>query len=157
MFRQVTDTCHTQKGQTLLCMFLFSLNRIFANKWRFDVAHKERSRNMFSFLPPEAGAFLALVVIVIFIRMLLQRKGSNNPRGVKIKFDSSFLELDVQPVSEGDNIKFAYEHEGRYVAHIENRKKHAKLDLDAASKKELEKMVEDTFRAWAIVGKKEPR
>lgn len=112
---------------------------------------------MFSFLPPEAGAFLALVVIVIFIRMLLQKKGSNSPRGVKIKFDSSFLELDVQPVSEGDNIKFAYEYEGRYIAHIENRKKHAKLELEAASKRELEKMVEDTFRAWAITGKKKHR
>lgn len=112
---------------------------------------------MLSFLPPEAGAFLALVVIVIFIRMLLQRKGSNSTRGTKIRFASSFLDLDVQPVSEGDNIKFAYEYEGRYIAHIENKKKHAKLDLDAASKKELEKMVEDTFRAWAIVGKKEPR
>jgi len=112
---------------------------------------------MFSFLPPEAGAFLALVVIVIFIRMLLQRKGSNSTRGTKIRFASSFLDLDVQPVSENDEICYAYEHEGRYVAHIENKKKHAKLDLDAASKKELEKMVEDTFRAWAIVGKKEPR
>jgi hypothetical protein len=112
---------------------------------------------MLSFLPPEAGAFLALVLIVILVRMLLQRKGSNSTRGTKIRFASPFLELDVQPVSENDEICYAYEHEGRYIAHIENKKKHAKLDLDAASKKELEKMVEDTFRAWAIVGKKEPR
>ena len=55
---------------------------------------------MFSFLPPEAGVFLALVLIVIFIRMLFQGKGSNSTsRGAKIQFDSPFLELDVQPVS----------------------------------------------------------
>ena len=112
---------------------------------------------MFSFLPPEAGVFLALVLIVIFIRMLFQGKSSSSTRGAKIQFESSFLDLDVQPVSEGDEILFAYEYEGRYISHIKNKKKRAKLELEAATKKELEKKIEEAFRAWAIAGKKEPK
>lgn len=113
---------------------------------------------MFSFLPPEAGVFLALVLIVIFIRMLFQGKGSNSTsRGVKIQFDTPFLELDVQPVSEGDTIHYAFELEGKYTACIENKKKHTKLHLEAATKKELEKKIEDAFRAWAVKGRKEPK
>ena len=52
---------------------------------------------------------------------------------------------------------FAYEYEGRYISHIENKKKRAKLELEAATKKELEKKIEEAFRAWAIAGKKEPK
>ncbi len=112
---------------------------------------------MFSFLPPEASIFLALVLIVIFIKMWFQGKSINSSRGAKIKFASPFLDLDVQPVSEGDKVLFAYECEGRYISHIENKKKRAKLEVEATSKGELEKKIEDAFRAWAITGKKEPK
>ena len=68
-----------------------------------------------------------------------------------------FLKLDVKPVSEGDTISYAFLSEGRYFAHIENKRKHAKLDLEADSLEELKEMVESTFQAWAITGKKKDR
>jgi len=46
--------------------------------------------------------------------------------------------------------------DGRYTAHIENKRKKAKLDIEADSQEELTQKVADTFRAWAITGKKKP-
>ena len=69
-------------------------------------------------------------------------------------YEKPFLELSVQPVSEGDTVRHAYKHKGKYMAWIENRRKKNRLDIEAESKEELERKVQDTFRAWAITGKK---
>ena len=64
------------------------------------------------------------------------------------------LQLDVRPVSDGDEVFFVYREKGKFKAIIRNRRKHAELTLEAYSKKELEEKVNDTFRAWAVTGKK---
>ncbi len=71
-----------------------------------------------------------------------------------VSIANPFIELDVKPVSEGDRVSYAYLLNGRYTAHIENKRKKAKLDFKTDTKEELERMVQDTFRAWAITGKK---
>ena len=38
-------------------------------------------------------------------------------------YEKPFLELSVQPVSEGDTVRHAYKHKGKYMAWIENRRK----------------------------------
>ena len=74
----------------------------------------------------------------------------------KVVAASPFIELVVPLVSEGDEVSFAYMQDGRYTAHIENKRKKAKLDIEADSQEELTQKVADTFRAWAITGKKKP-
>ena len=74
----------------------------------------------------------------------------------KFEIVTPFLKLNVEPVSEGDRISYAYVMGGRYTAHIENRRKKAKLDIEADSQEELEKKATDTFRSWAIKGRKKP-
>lgn len=70
--------------------------------------------------------------------------------------DSPFLKLDVEPVSEGDVVAYAFKDKGRYTAHLENKRKQAKLDIEADSMEELRGKVESTFKAWAVVGRKKP-
>jgi hypothetical protein len=70
--------------------------------------------------------------------------------------NSPFLNLDVEPVSDGDVVAYAFKDKGHYTAHVENKHKQAKLDIEADSMEELRGKVESTFKAWAIVGKKKP-
>ena len=70
------------------------------------------------------------------------------------RIEPPFLDLDIKPVSEGDEIHYAYKLDGRYTAYIQNRCKRAKLEITANSKEELKEKIEDTFRAWAVTGHK---
>ena len=75
---------------------------------------------------------------------------------VRIQFASPFIEPNVKPVSEGDKVRYAYHLDGKYTALIENRRKKARLDIEADSEEELARKVQDTFKAWAFTGKKKP-
>ena len=72
----------------------------------------------------------------------------------RLAVGSPFVDLDVAPVSEGDTVCYAYKSGERYTALVENRQKQAKLSLEADSREELVKLVESTFKAWSIAGKK---
>lgn len=115
---------------------------------------------MFYILSPEAGTVLGLILIALLAYMFLKaffRKPAGSGRGIRsIAAGSPFLELDVTPVSEGDEVCHAYRLDGRYAARIENRHKNARLDVEAGSKEELERMVQDAFRAWSVSGRKKP-
>ena len=104
--------------------------------------------------PPEFGWFFIAVLIVFLFREGIRKMTGGNSGKAKIEYSTPFIELDVKPVSEGDRVTYAYCLEGKFTAHIENERKHAKLDLEADSREELEKKVQDTFKAWAVVGKK---
>ena len=69
---------------------------------------------------------------------------------------SPFPKIDVKPVSEGDRICYALFLNGKYSAHIENKRKKAQLVLEADSELELQRKIEETFRAWAVTGRKKP-
>lgn len=68
--------------------------------------------------------------------------------------DGPYIELGVEPVSEGDEVRFAYKIENRYLANVRNKKKHAELDLEADSEEKLRRKVQETFKAWSQGGKK---
>lgn len=109
---------------------------------------------MFYLFPPEFGLFIAAILIVFLFREGIHKMTGGYNGKAKIEYGSPFIELNVKPVSEGDRVAYVYSLEGKYTAHIENERKHAKLDLEAKSKEELEKKVQDTFRAWSVTGKK---
>lgn len=111
---------------------------------------------MLYLFPPEFGLFIAAILIVFIFREGIHKMASGYGGKAKIEYSSPFIELNVKPVSEGDRVAYAYNLEGKYTAHIENESKRAKFDLEADSKEELEKKVQNTFKAWAIVGKKRP-
>lgn len=98
------------------------------------------------------SGYAAVTGVKAFGRSIFSPSGGRT----RIHFASPFIVLDVKPVSEGDKVRYAYHLDGKYTALIENKRKKARLDIVAASEKELTEKVQDTFRAWAIVGKKEP-
>lgn len=109
------------------------------------------------FLSPDAGILMGLVLLVVLPFIFAKGVfGVFKPKQ-KIVFETPFLELDVKPVSEGDEISYAYKLDSRYHALVCNKRKHAKLDLEADSEEELRKKIESTFKAWSIVGKKKER
>ena len=73
---------------------------------------------------------------------------------VNIGTASPFIDLNVQPVSEGDTVRYACNLDGRYIALVENKKKHVRMDLEAETKEELEEKVRSFFKAWSIQGRK---
>ena len=114
---------------------------------------------MFFFLSPTASVLLGLfvaglatvTVVCSVVRCLFSTEHHGN-----IHFKAPFTDLDVKPVSDGDRVVYAYFLKGKYTALIENKRKKAKLEFKAGTKENLESMVQDTFRAWAIAGKKKP-
>jgi hypothetical protein len=102
------------------------------------------------------GLFVSGYAAVTGVRALVRSILSPSRGRTKIQFVTPFIELDVKPVSEGDKVRYAYHLDGKYTALIENRRKKARLDIEADSEEELARKVQDTFRAWSVVGKKEP-
>lgn len=100
--------------------------------------------------------FMAVVILGWFMREALRKLPRGGTDKINLESASPFLDLDVKPVSEGDEVWMAREEEGRYKATVRNKRKKTCLDLEADSKEELECKVQDTFRAWAITGKKKP-
>jgi hypothetical protein len=104
--------------------------------------------------PPEINVLFGVFLIVALLVYLLKWMKKSRNRKVKVVFDGPFIELDVNPVSEGDEIRYAYKLDNRYVANVRNKKKHANLDLEANSEEELRRKVQETFKAWSLGGKK---
>lgn len=115
-----------------------------------NFAAKVRNRAMFYLFPPEFGFCIVAVLIVFLIKEGIHKMTDGYSGNARIEYSSPFIEQDVKPVSEGDRVAYAFYLEEKYTACIENEGKHAKLDLEADSKEELEKK----FMAWAVVGKK---
>ncbi len=111
---------------------------------------------MIYLFPPEITTIFGLVLIGWLVWAAVGNLPKLFEGKKKYEFVTPFLELNVEPVSEGDRVRYAYVLDGRYTAHIENKRKKAKLDIEADSQEELEQKVADTFRAWAITGKKKP-
>ena len=87
--------------------------------------------------------------------MFVLKEMKNRRRGkVKVVIDGPYIELGVKPVSEGDEVRYAYKIDNRFVANVRNKKKHAELDLEADSEEELRSKVLETFKAWSQGGKK---
>ena len=109
---------------------------------------------MQNFFLPEINGLLGVFLIVLILVFVL--KGWKNRRSGKVKvvIDGPYIELGVEPVSEGDEVRFAYKIENRYLANVRNKKKHAELDLEADSEEELKRKVQETFKAWSQGGKK---
>ena len=120
-------------------------------------ADKERLKTMIWLLSPTASTLLGLFVAgyaaLTGAKSVARGLFSARDKG-SVRFTSPFIQLDVSPVSEGDRVVYAFFLNGEYTAHIENRKKKARLDYKAGTKEELERQVQDTFRAWAVTGKK---
>lgn len=115
-------------------------------------------------LPIEIAPLVGLVLIGWLAWALmgslakrLTRIGTGETAGSGATAASPFIELDVKPVSEGDEVRYAYHTaDDKYIALVENRLKKARLDIEAGSEEELRSKVADTFRAWAVVGRKKP-
>lgn len=111
---------------------------------------------MFYSFPSWLGVLVFLAILVYFLyhgaKRLFGNLASTPSRPLTDRL--GILQLDVTPVSDGDEVFFASREKGKFKATIRNRRKHAELDIEAASKKELEQKVNDTFRAWAVTGKK---
>ena len=114
---------------------------------------------MFFFLSPSAsvllGLFVAGLAIVTAAKSVARCIFPTHTEG-DIRFKTPFSDLNVKPVSEGDRVAYAYFLNGKHTALIENKRKKAKLELKADTKEELERMVQATFKVWAIAGKKKP-
>ncbi len=111
---------------------------------------------MFYTFPPEFGIVMAIIFVLFLVREGLKKAVNGLPSKNTTDFKKPFIELDVKPVSEGDEVGYAYEHDGKYEVHVKNKRKKASLYLEAESIEELTWKVKDTFRAWSITGKKEP-
>ena len=109
---------------------------------------------MWHFISPEAAVLMGLALLAVLPFLFLKGVSGMFKSRRGIAFQSPFIELDVKPVSEGDEIRYAYKLDSRYHATVRNKRKHAKLDLEADSIEELRAMIESTFKAWPIVGKK---
>ena len=77
----------------------------------------------------------------------------NRPRSHSVEGLSSvpslFIDLDVEPVSPGDEIRFCFQVKGGYMARVKNRIKEKSEILTAPTLDEIEKLVEQTFKSWA--------
>lgn len=111
---------------------------------------------MFYFLSPTTSVLMGLFVAgyAALTGAKSVARSLFSPSHGDFRFPSPFIELDVTPMSEGDRVVYAYFLHGRYSAHIENKRKKATFDFEADTKEELERQVQDTFRAWAVTGKK---
>jgi hypothetical protein len=121
-----------------------------------NFAAKERNNAMFYYFPSWLGALVFLAIVAYFLyhgaKRLFSSLAYTPSQSLTKRLD--ILQLDVRPVSDGDEVFFVYCEKGKFKATIRNKRKHAELTLEAYSKKELEEKVNDTFRAWAITGKK---
>ena len=117
---------------------------IFAEKYRF----------MQNFFFPEINGLLGIFLIVLILVFILKEVKNRRRGKVKVVIDGPYIELGVEPVSEGDEVRFAYKIENRYLANVRNKKKHAELDLEADSEEELRRKVQETFKAWSQGRKK---
>ena len=106
------------------------------------------------YFPPEIASLLGLALLGWLVWAAVGSLPKLFEGKKKYELVTPFLELNVEPVSEGDSVSYAFVLDGRYTAHIENKRKKAKLDIEADSQEELEQKVADTFRVWAITGKK---
>ena len=109
---------------------------------------------MQNFFLPEINGLLGIFLIVLILVYVLKGVKIRRSEKVKVVIDGPFIELGVKPVSEGDEVRYVYKIDNRYVANVRNKKKHAKLDLEANSEEELRSKVLETFKAWSQGGKK---
>ena len=109
---------------------------------------------MQNFFLPEINGLLGIFLIVLILVFVLKEVKNRRRGKVKVEIDGPFIELSVKPVSEGDEVRFAYKIENRYLANVRNKKKHAELDLEADSEEELRSKVLETFKAWSQGWKK---
>lgn len=69
---------------------------------------------------------------------------------------SPFVDVEVKPVSSGDEVVYALrKDEGGCVAVVENKNKRCRLKIESDCPYNLRKKIQETFKAWAITGKKE--
>ena len=109
---------------------------------------------MQNFFLPEINGLLGIFLIVLILVFVLKEVKNRRSGKFKVVIDGPYIELGVEPVSEGDEVRFAYKIENRYLANVRNKKKHAELDLEADSEEELRSKVLETFKAWSQGGKK---
>ena len=109
---------------------------------------------MQNFFLPEINGLLGIFLIVLILVFVLKEVKNRRRGKVKVVIDGPYIELGVEPVSEGDEVRYAYKIENRYLANVRNKKKHAELDLEADSEEELRRKVQETFKAWSQGGKK---
>ena len=119
---------------------------------------------MIYFLSTEAATLLGicLVLYLAWLGIKSMAKGLSTPPAKdgmitsqrKRRNEHPYLDLNIKPVSDGDEIRYAYKLDGCYVAYIQNKRKNAKLEITAKSEKELREKIKDTFRAWAVTGYK---
>ena len=109
---------------------------------------------MQNFFLPEINGLLGIFLIVLILVFVLKEVKNRRSGKFKVVIDGPYIELGVKPVSEGDEVRFAYKIENRYLANVRNKKKHAELDLEADNEEELRRKVQETFKAWSQGGKK---
>lgn len=109
---------------------------------------------MQNFFLPEINGLLGIFLIVLILVFVLNEVKNRRSGKFKVVIDGPYIELGVKPVSEGDEVRFAYKIDNRFVANVRNKKKHAELDLEADSEEELRRKVQETFKAWSQGGKK---
>lgn len=105
--------------------------------------------------------FIVCMLITPFVFFMALRDGTSHsnfhakPSSVKA-YRSPFVDIEVKPVSDGDEIVYAIrKKEGGCVAAVENKNKRCKLYIEADCPYNLRKKIQETFKAWAMTGKKE--
>ena len=109
---------------------------------------------MQNFFLPEINGLLGIFLILLILVFVLKEVKNRRSGKFKVVIEGPYIELGVEPVSEGDEVRYAYKIDNRFVANVRNKKKHAELDLEADSEEELRKKVQETFKAWSQGGKK---
>lgn len=88
-----------------------------------------------------------IITPIAFVLSLIKKRSS--PGVCYKEAPTPFFQIEAKPVSEGDEVMFAYEANNKYTASVKNKNKGKSDILIAQSKEELGRMVEETFKAWA--------
>lgn len=107
--------------------------------------------------------FIFYMLVTPFVLYMALRDGtphrsSNTKLFDKEDYKSPFVDIDVKPVSSGDEIVYALrKDEGGCEAVVVNKNKRCRLKIEADCPYNLKKKIQETFNAWAVTGKKEPK
>ena len=76
---------------------------------------------MQNFFLPEINGLLGIFLIVLILVFVLRGVKIRRSEKVKVEIDGPFIELGVKTVSEGDEVRYAYKTDNRFVANVRNK------------------------------------
>ena len=100
-----------------------------------------------------------MVVTPIAVIVAIFGGKQNRSRGYSLEgltsMPSPIVDLEVTPVSPGDEIYYSIYCKGEYMSRIKNKNKGKSLLIITESREEMEKKVEEAFKKWAAGNERE--